>query len=190
MTIYFTSDHHFSHANIIKYTNRPFSNPDQMDEVMIARWNETVKPKDIVYHLGDFTLGNQALAMWLFRRLYGNIKVLRYGWHHDRRWIKRIKIGTTWSSMTGTVTVLPPMVVLESKKYSKTEHPLAIVLCHYPLAIWDRRHYGAIHLHGHSHGRHNGIGRIMDVGVDSNDFRPVSLEKVMEKLLPIRDGIL
>jgi calcineurin-like phosphoesterase family protein len=55
-----------------------------------------------------------------------------------------------------------------------------IVLCHYPFAEWDRKHYGSWHLHGHSHGNYHGQGLIYDVGVDTNNFTPVSLEQITE----------
>jgi len=55
-----------------------------------------------------------------------------------------------------------------------------IVMCHYPFAHWDREHYGSIHLHGHSHGKHVASGKILDVGVDCHNFYPISLEEVAE----------
>ena len=54
--IYFTSDHHFGHENIIKFCDRPFRSVEEMDQTLIERWNEKVKPEDEVYHLGDFSL--------------------------------------------------------------------------------------------------------------------------------------
>ena len=54
--IFFTSDHHFGHENIIRFCNRPFKDAREMNEVLIQRWNEKVKPRDEVYHLGDFGL--------------------------------------------------------------------------------------------------------------------------------------
>jgi calcineurin-like phosphoesterase family protein len=57
-----------------------------------------------------------------------------------------------------------------------------LVLCHYPLAVWNRRHYGSVHLHGHSHGALASIGMRLDVGVDAWDFRPCSLPEILARL--------
>ena len=54
--IYFTSDHHFGHKNIIKFSERPFNDVNEMDEILIQKWNEKVNPEDEVYHLGDVGL--------------------------------------------------------------------------------------------------------------------------------------
>lgn len=54
--LYFTSDHHFGHKNIIKFSERPFQDVHEMDEVLIQKWNEKVQPEDEVYHLGDVGL--------------------------------------------------------------------------------------------------------------------------------------
>ena len=56
--IYFTSDHHFGHKNIIEFSRRPFKDVDEMDEILIRKWNEKVKPEDEVYHLGDVGLSS------------------------------------------------------------------------------------------------------------------------------------
>ena len=53
--IFFTSDLHFGHANIIKYDSRPFNSISHMDEELIKRWNESVSPNDTVYILGDIS---------------------------------------------------------------------------------------------------------------------------------------
>lgn len=62
---WFTSDTHFGHAAILEYEKeaRPFSSLDEMHEAMIERWNSVVKPKDLVYHLGDVAFGRRHLAL-------------------------------------------------------------------------------------------------------------------------------
>src|SRR3972149_1827984 len=60
MSTWVTCDHHFGHVNIITYCDRPFKDVNHMNEVMIERWNEVVRPDDVVYYLGDFTMSNRA----------------------------------------------------------------------------------------------------------------------------------
>jgi len=81
MTIFFTSDHHFGHYNVIKYCNRPFTSVQQMDEIMILKWNETVLPEDEIYYLGDFAM-KSFLVPKILPRLNGR-KYLIMG-NHDR----------------------------------------------------------------------------------------------------------
>ncbi|MFH1797956.1 MAG: hypothetical protein ABH844_01235 [Candidatus Omnitrophota bacterium] len=54
MNYWWISDYHFSHANIIRYSNRPFETVEEMNEVIIRKHNERVKPEDTVFFLGDF----------------------------------------------------------------------------------------------------------------------------------------
>lgn len=165
--IYFTADTHFGHDRIRDYCSRPFSSVGEMDNVIIGRWNETVKPKDILYHLGDFCLGNQEMAFSYFRRLNGQIYVIPGG--HDKRWVRP---NLCYTGPNCIVRVLPPL-------YTITLDEQVIVLCHFAMRTWDRSHYGSIHCHGHSHGRLPPWPNSLDVGVDSWDFYPVSFDKVI-----------
>ena len=160
MKILFTGDHHFNHENVVRYTNRPFADVEEMDAELISRWNEVVGPRDIVYHLGDFCLGSPLKAADYFEQLNGQIKVLGYPWHHDKRWLPTGSI-TDWQYVSRgghIVEILLPMVVLEFKEFSPSRYPKPVVLCHYQIARWDRRHYDSWHLFGHSHGKVKGEG--------------------------------
>ncbi|MEY2701981.1 MAG: phage Bobb, partial [Bacteroidota bacterium] len=59
--IFFTSDTHFFHEKMIDYekTSRSFSSVEEMDEILISNWNSKITDNDIVYHLGDFSFGNE-----------------------------------------------------------------------------------------------------------------------------------
>jgi calcineurin-like phosphoesterase family protein len=83
MNTWFTSDHHFGHANIIKYCNRPFADAEVMNAALEKAWNETVAPEDLVYYLGDFAM-SAALVPSIVRRLNGR-KILIAG-NHDKCW--------------------------------------------------------------------------------------------------------
>ena len=58
MSTFFTSDSHFDDRYAIEYFHRPFKSVDEMNTVMVAKWNRTVTENDTVYHLEDFTLGD------------------------------------------------------------------------------------------------------------------------------------
>ena len=88
--IYFISDTHFYHSNIIKYFNRHFKDVNEMNETIINNWNSIIKEDDTIYHLGDFCLSNDDEIKSIFNRLNGN-KILIRG-NHDRSLLNFMKI--------------------------------------------------------------------------------------------------
>lgn len=81
-TIWFTADHHFGHANILRYCKRPFADVEEMNEALIANWNRVVAKGDTVYHLGDLFLLPPVEATKRMARLNGSICLIRG--NHDR----------------------------------------------------------------------------------------------------------
>ncbi len=164
MNTFFTSDTHFGHANIIKYCHRPFINVKEMDSVLIARWNSTVRPEDTVYHLGDFSFGPPENYL---RRLNGQIRFV--SGNHDRG-MARVRQEKKWNYK---VVWLPDLAEVEVEEQK-------IVLCHYAMLVWNKSHHGTWHLYGHSHGTlpDNPNSRSIDVGVDVHDFRPIAFDEV------------
>ena len=179
MKTFFTADHHFGHKNIIKYTNRPFESVGEMDQVMADRWNSVVSPDDMVYHLGDFTLLRFAQFKSYVNRLNGIIRVVPGG--HDYRWLGEYYQDVTWFKNVGVIDPLVTKTFPVNRDGSA--QATIVVLCHYAMRVWDRSHYGSLHLYGHNHCTiEDPVPNSMDVGVDCNDFYPVSLEQVLEKL--------
>lgn len=194
--IFFTSDLHLGHENSIRFTDRPFETVEQMNNVLIENINETVGERDELWVLGDFAF---KIDMQQVRELRKRIKCrhlhLVKG-NHDK----------DYSQETVFETV-------QDYKQLKTDYGV-FILFHYPILEWNRAHYGAVHLHGHIHstGDYNAENlqkkfadrftykhsskikdlelRIYDVGVDANDYRPVSLEKLAQlmQLSRIRGG--
>jgi calcineurin-like phosphoesterase family protein len=183
--IFFTSDHHFGHANVIKYSKRPFANVEAMDTALVEHWNAVVGKDDTVYHLGDFTLGDVLAFERYAQQLNGWIKIVPGG--HDYRWVPDFLAEYKSRAWLHKIDVLPPLYTLELPEYGTKEdakgrkYPLVIALCHYSMQVWDRSHYGAYHLFGHSHGNLMGIGNSFDVGVDCWEFTPVSLPTILTK---------
>ncbi len=184
--IWFTADQHLGHENIIEYCNRPFKTIDEMDKTLIDNHNEVVKPGDTVYHLSDFTLGDYKQVVGYFDQLNGHIKFLSNPWHHDKRWLEGLdkEMKCNCFELDKTITesfeLLPPMVVLEIDDMGASKYPLAITLCHYPLQVWDRKHYGAWMLHGHTHKENESGDFILNVGVDCMNYYPISLGGVLQ----------
>ena len=176
MSIWFTSDTHFGHANIIQYCDRPYTSLSEMDEVLIANWNQVIQPNDILYHLGDFTLGGQEQATNYFARLNGKISVVPGG--HDNKWVSK---GIYTSKPGHPIVILPPLVTIKLPIPSVDQHQL-VVLCHYAMRVWDRSHYGSWHLYGHSHCGLPPHPNSLDVGVDCWNYFPVSLEQISEEM--------
>ena len=75
--IYFTSDTHFNHTNIIRYCNRPFNCVDEMNNSLVQNWNKIITNNDVVYHLGDLALGMKEQANDLIKKLKGTIYLIR-----------------------------------------------------------------------------------------------------------------
>jgi calcineurin-like phosphoesterase family protein len=176
MTAFFTADHHFGHANIIKYCDRPYSKVLDMDNDLIEKWNSVVGGSDVVYYVGDFSLKDLETVRYYFSKLNGRVRVLDGS--HDR-WISE------YSRDRG-----PGLITKHDKVLTVEIEDKPIILCHYAMRSWDRSHYATWHIFGHHHGKLEPYGLSFDIGVDCWDFYPVSLEQVAEKmatLTPIVD---
>lgn len=177
MSIWFTSDTHFGHANIIKYSNRPFTDVNEMNEALIRNWNDCVKDGDDIYHLGDFAFMTFDKFRQLIYRLNGNIHFIRG--NHDKM-IDQNKN----SLLKGRFSSI------QDYKELKVDGKM-IVLFHYGQRVWNKSHHGSIHLYGHSHGSLPPHGKSVDVGVDckeiTHEYRPVSVEEVF-KYMETRQG--
>ncbi len=82
MKIFITADHHFHHKNIIEYCNRPFKTVEEMDKVMVEKWNKKVGKDDLVIHLGDFALGTKEKVKETREKLNGTIILIKG--NHDK----------------------------------------------------------------------------------------------------------
>lgn len=162
MNIFFTADQHFGHTNIIKHCNRPFQNVEEMDAYFLDNWNSTVKPKDVVYFLGDLSFHPEKYLPKLNGRIHfilGN---------HDRQSVYYYAKQPNVESVS------------HIKEIKLDKH--FIVLCHYPLVSWNRSCHGSWHLHGHSHGKYHPQKLSFDVGVDSTNYKLCSWEFIEDML--------
>jgi len=180
--IFFTSDMHYGHEKVIKYSKRPFKNCEEMKNEFVARWNKRVKKDNLVYVLGDFSFENYENSKNILSELLGK-KILIKG-NHDRFSYNQYK-SMGFESVFEEVAVK----LLGNR----------IKLSHYPARanifkrIWSYFFYPKYNrylerrpilkncdylLHGHTHSKIKKQGRMIHVGVDSWNFYPVSLSEI------------
>lgn len=181
--IWFTSDLHIGHKNILKHCpkraevgNFTIDDVEAHDKWIIDTWNKTVSKKDTVYILGDFSFYSaDTLKKKILPKMNGN-KFLILG-NHD-------KTSEHLDEYFQQICHLKE-VGFKQRNFPFLEEDIHVIMCHYPFLTWDRKPYGSIDLHGHVHGRlddynlESGQLRI-DVGWDSKltNYNLVNLETV------------
>ena len=183
--VFFTSDTHWFHTNIIKYCNRPYETVEEMNDALVANWNSVVGPDDHIYHLGDFCFGNVDKWNWCLEgypysdRLNGHIHLI-LGNHDHKRVFRE---GTFYGRF-------------DSIDYQKILFidGWTVYLNHFPFACFSNDYdHKVIQLFGHIHSSPNNIGNVLpdnvvlqwnqyDVGVDNNEYTPISWLQVKEKM--------
>jgi calcineurin-like phosphoesterase family protein len=178
MTIWFTSDHHFGHGNIIKYCNRPFSNTHEMNLAMETAWNRIVQPEDMVYYLGDFAM-NVRLVPLLAHRLAGK-KILIPG-NHDKCWKKQestrwhshyLEAGFEEITQELHLDIAGETVLLNHLPYRNERDPSQKYFADRPV---DN---GGWLIHGHVHQRWKVSRKQINVSVDVWNFEPISMDTI------------
>lgn len=132
----YISDLHFGHANCIQFDNRPFADVDEMDYAMIELWNNRVSDGDDVYIVGDFCFKSGKTPDWYLRQLKGH-KHLIIG-NHDKNTLE-CENATKYLESIDKMCFVP-----DGKNH--------IVLCHFPIADWNKARHGSWHIYGHIHG--------------------------------------
>jgi len=192
--LWFTSDTHFGHGNIIIHCDRPFMDVGDralcrkyvtakqtlppvlkerieaavhyIDDTMIKNWNSVVAPEDDVWHIGDFSLSRKTVAGDYLPKLNGRLHLVRG--NHDGE--------STWAHHQWAF----------SEHYAERgTQGTNLVMSHYAMRHWNGSFgdKGSIQLHGHSHGQMSPLKNQCDVGVDVWDFRPVSLQSILERVI-------
>ena len=134
--IWFTSDTHFGHENMLRLSDRPWSAVAQMNDAMVANINSKVAADDELYILGDFSFKMTVQDAYELRKSITCKRVHLLPGNHDKDW--------TQSAVADAFIVEPPICVLKIDRQK-------IVLSHYPMADWQGMSHGSWHLHGHIH---------------------------------------
>lgn len=172
MSIFYISDLHLGHDNIIRMCHRPFANSEEMDKTLIANWNSVVTDKDEVYILGDFAYRfEQGKLQQYLKELKGK-KYMILG-NHDKD-IRRNAQKDAFEWVRDYAEI--------------NDNGTRVILSHYPMVEWNGYFRGSVHLYGHIHNNvDNAAFRIMstlenayNVGADILDFTPRTLEEVIK----------
>ena len=172
-SVFLTSDTHFGHAGVCRFTRddgvtklRPWTDPDEMDEEMVRRWNDRVRPNDKVYHLGDVVINRKALG--IMSRLNGD-KVLIRGNHdifRDEDYRAHFRELRAYHVMNG------------------------MILSHIPVHSDSLGRFGT-NIHGHLHanrvmtevwGEYKIDPRYHCVCVEQTDYTPILFEDVIKRI--------
>lgn len=173
--VFFTSDLHLSHKNIIKYCNRPFSSVEEMNEAIINNWNKVVPEDGITFVLGDCVFGGREKWKEFFSRLNGSKYLIRG--NHDG----------DFSDKSIFINEFDQKLIRVSEDPETPEQ--FIFMCHYPMLTWPQRERGAWNIWGHLHlskyteSKNYKFDPFQyDVGVDLNNFSPVSFQILKERI--------
>lgn len=178
--VFFTSDTHFNHANIIKYCNRPFASVEEMNQKIIDNWNAVVQPNDIVFHCGDIAFGKKTDKLSFLNRLNGKI-YLAVG-NHDYHDLKEYKESGRFED-------------IKQQYYIKVDGQ-RMFINHFPLLtyagpysnrdqVWQA--FGHVHTTAQLQGPDADrlaflLPTQYDVGVDNNNFTPISFKEFSKKI--------
>ncbi|QJI52457.1 metallophosphatase [Psychrobacillus phage Perkons] len=174
MTIWFTSDSHFFHKNILSFENRPFDSVEEMNEGLVKAWNNVVNKTDQVYHLGDFVFHKYDNWVEILSQLNGEIVLCR-GNHDDSKVVERLVNEGYFKEYHEVGTYI---------KHNKHQ----MWLTHYPMDIGNRSRKWSIS--GHIHSTPNKMLNQVNIGCDSQLVKllnkpfgqPISLEELTDYL--------
>lgn len=174
--LFFTSDTHFHHKNIIEFCNRPFGDERIMDFALISNWNKVVPKDGIVFHAGDFAMTSridyiESIVSQLNGKIY--LTLGNHDWQNrfDRQVVRDIFHQTD------------DMFYLTVRDEELDGGHVNFQICHYPFLYWRR---GSYMLHGHVHsGPFSTANEVVpyhsmryDIGVDAWNYTPVSYHQL------------
>lgn len=181
--LFFTSDLHFGHSNVIKFCNRPFADTKEMGLKLVENWNSVVTNEDYAFILGDVFWFNHGSDMKkIFSKLNGKHIYILNGNHDDfSSYLEKYK--------QDRVTILD---CDEVTLFVKGLHIKEYYLSHCPMMTWPHRDKGVPNFFGHIHSgplSNNDVDNDLplwplqyDVGVDNNNFTPIEVRDILQKI--------
>jgi len=179
--IYFTSDLHLGHKNIIQYCNRPFVSIDEMNKVLIDNWNSVVKSNDTVYQLGDFSFNKNPKTY--LSQLNGNI-IHIWGNHDRKRYLGELPKKLTLQHRNMDILLLhdPSFIFnpydIDNVYLTEIASKCDYIFCGHVHEKWKYNKLGFTYIDGYLIQVYN--VPVINVGVDVWDYKPVNIEELIK----------
>ena len=184
--IHFTSDHHFWHANVIRFCDRPYKDVEEMNEALVRNWNEVVKPEDTVYYLGDFAMAFRPVELYT-KRLNGR-KILIAG-NHD--WCfpghkksntpeKAVNVQQKYLDAGWEQILIGDCITIGDKVVNMSHFPYKGDVPDTRFDDYRIEDEGDWLLCGHVHDSWQTKGKMINVGCDVWDYKPVSIDTIRD----------
>ena len=188
---WFTSDLHIGHSNVMRFSNRPWTDVKVMNTELINLWNETVNDNDVVFVVGDFCWTKDwSEKNKIIKLLNGSVIFFVPGNHDNVELYKKVK--------DKRLRILSDNVILyvSGIDEDKPTREHEFMVSHCPLATWPHFYRGVLNLHGHIHSGPRSKSEIdrpgfdlklkphltYDVGVDNNEYKPVEIREILKKV--------
>lgn len=191
---FFTSDLHIGHDKVIQYSKRPFNNLREMEEVIIRNWNNKVKKDDVVWMLGDIFFCHQIPAKEFLDKLNGRKRLVK-GNHDKMSDGQYLRLGFEIVLDEALLSLFGSKVRLSHfpRKSSLLSKIWSFIRYGYNINYQERRHndeeWWLLHGHSHSTPKHkiNYKRHSLDVGMDANNFTPLSIQEVESLIHKTKD---
>lgn len=179
--VYYTSDLHIGHKAALRFDKRPFADIREMEQEIIRHWNEKVTADDDAYILGDVFYRYQGKPVDFLHQLNGRLHLITG--NHDYGLLKDEE------ALACFVSVDKLKMIIDNDR--------RVVLCHYPMIVWNMKHFGSYHVYGHVHGN---IGeevlfmmkqeRAYNAGCMINSYVPCTLEELEQNNRKFRNDFI
>ena len=183
--IYFSSDQHFGHKNVLRFCQRPYETTKEMEKALIDNWNSKVTNNDIIFVLGDFFWfhGRHEIKR-VVDKLNGKTIYIVPGNHCKR---------TAYELCDERVQLLDDISALYIREVGKPQVKYEVYVSHMPLMTWPHREKGSYNFFGHIHSGPRSLSQVdqdlpfhkglqYDIGVDNNEYTPIELEEIINIL--------
>jgi len=180
--LFFTSDTHFAHRSVISHCNRPFLDMQDNDESLVKNWNKIVPKNGIVVHQGDFAMGLKSTKLkWILETLNYDLLYLVQG-NHEKDIMKKAWAREYFEKIAQRIEF--EIEDNNGKFNDNTGRRFNVIVAdHYPMLSWNKSFHGSYHTYGHTHGnlKEHPWSTAYEVGVDVNNFEPISYFNLMKK---------